>query len=344
MRTKYLVFCLILATPLGAQITSRSSSGSASRLSAPSLGAGASPLSETWTVGAGGVTASTLAQTDNSAPLKIVAATTGSYGVALGTAAAGQTVEVARYGTVNCLADTGGATAGHLAVIGTGTVIYCRDSGQTASASIPIGTLIVGVFRSSAGAGVNALVELTPDHYGTQVTGGGGGGAWGSITGTLSSQTDLQTALNGKQASLGYTAESTGNKDAASGYAGLDAGGKLKASEAPNWTAFPAPGTSVTLSGNSEIFVCTGACTVSVPVPSAGVQYCVVNDDNASSAITLSALGSAAMYETQGRTGYGTAGTGTMVSSGQAGDSICIVGRDSTHYLTVASTGSWTAN
>lgn len=30
-------------------------------------------------------------------------------------------------------------------------------------------------------------------------TGGGGGGTWGSITGTLSAQTDLQTALNGKQ-------------------------------------------------------------------------------------------------------------------------------------------------
>lgn len=29
---------------------------------------------------------------------------------------------------------------------------------------------------------------------------GGGGGAWGSITGTLSSQTDLQTALDAKQA------------------------------------------------------------------------------------------------------------------------------------------------
>jgi hypothetical protein len=342
MRTKYLVFCLILATPLAAQITSRSSSGSASKLSAPSLGAGASPLSETWTVGAGGVTASTLVQTDNSAPLKIVAAATGSYGVALGTAAAGQTVEVARYGTVNCLADTGGATAGHLVVIGTGTVTYCKDSSQTASASVPIGTRLVGVFRSSAAAGANALVELTPDHYGTQVS--GGEGAWGSITGTLSSQTDLQTALNGKQASLGYTAESSANKDAASGYAGLDAGGKLKTSEAPNWTAFPAPGTSVTLSGNSEIFVCTGACTITVPAPSAGVQYCVMNDDNASSAITLAALGSAAMYETQGRTSYGTAGTGTMVSSGQAGDSICIVGRDSTHYLTVASTGSWTAN
>jgi len=33
------------------------------------------------------------------------------------------------------------------------------------------------------------------------VPAGGGGGAWGSITGTLSSQTDLQTALNAKAAS-----------------------------------------------------------------------------------------------------------------------------------------------
>ena len=33
-------------------------------------------------------------------------------------------------------------------------------------------------------------------------TTGGGGSAWGSITGTLSNQTDLDTALNGKQATL----------------------------------------------------------------------------------------------------------------------------------------------
>jgi len=32
--------------------------------------------------------------------------------------------------------------------------------------------------------------------------GGGGGASWGSITGTLSAQTDLQTALNGKQDTL----------------------------------------------------------------------------------------------------------------------------------------------
>jgi hypothetical protein len=54
-------------------------------------------------------------------------------------------------------------------------------------------------------------------------TGGGigGGGTWGSITGTLSSQTDLQTALNGKQATLGFTPENVANKGAANGYAPL---------------------------------------------------------------------------------------------------------------------------
>ena len=38
--------------------------------------------------------------------------------------------------------------------------------------------------------------------------GGGGSTAWGSITGTLSDQTDLQTALNGKQAAGSYAAAS----------------------------------------------------------------------------------------------------------------------------------------
>ncbi len=64
-----------------------------------------------------------------------------------------------------------------------------------------------------------------------------GGGAWGSITGSLSSQTDLQTALNAKQASLGFTPENVANKDTASGYAGL-AGGLLKvATECPAATS-----------------------------------------------------------------------------------------------------------
>jgi hypothetical protein len=53
----------------------------------------------------------------------------------------------------------------------------------------------------------------------------GGGGTWGGIGGTLSDQTDLQTALNAR--------ELTARKDQANGYAGLDSTGKVPASELP---------------------------------------------------------------------------------------------------------------
>lgn len=53
---------------------------------------------------------------------------------------------------------------------------------------------------------------FTRSLFGSQ-SGGGGGGTWGSITGTLSDQTDLQSALNAKQATSG--------KDATGGYVGL---------------------------------------------------------------------------------------------------------------------------
>ena len=126
-------------------------------------------LSETWTVGSGGVTANTLVQTDSSAPSKIVTATTGVYGIAQSTAASG-TVQVARYGTIPCITDTGGATAGDLVIIGTGTVSYCKDSGQTSSSAISTTARIVGVFRSTAVAAATALVELTPAHFGTNIS------------------------------------------------------------------------------------------------------------------------------------------------------------------------------
>lgn len=103
-------------------------------------------------------------------------------------------------------------------------------------------------------------------------------------------------------------------------------------------------GTSVTLTAPRQYFVCTSTCTITVPVPAAGYEFCVMNDDNVATVITLSAIGSSARYENTARTAYGTAGTGTFVSSGAAGDKVCLLGRDSTHYLTASFTGSWTAN
>ena len=106
----------------------------------------------------------------------------------------------------------------------------------------------------------------------------------------------------------------------------------------------PTPGATCTFTANSTYCVCTTTCTITVPVPAAGYQFCAANDDNVSTVITMSAIGSSARYEATARTGYGTAGTGTFVSGGAVGDFACLLGRDSTHYLTLSSKGTWVAN
>jgi hypothetical protein len=106
----------------------------------------------------------------------------------------------------------------------------------------------------------------------------------------------------------------------------------------------PTPGTAATLVGPRSYYICTGTCTVTLPTPAAGDEFCVQNDDNVTTVITLAALGGSAAYENSGRTGYGTPGSGTYTSGGAAGDKICLLGRDSTHYLTQTTTGTWTAH
>jgi len=115
----------------------------------------------------------------------------------------------------------------------------------------------------------------------------------------------------------------------------------LTASQIPA-VNLPAPGATCTFTANSTICIATTTATITVPVPAAGYQFCVMNDDNVSTVITLSAIGSSARYENTARTAYGTAGTGTFVSGGAVGDAVCLVGRDSTHYLTVSYSGNWT--
>jgi len=106
-------------------------------LSSPSLGQAPSPITETFTSGALGVTQYTLVALDGSNPSKAVAATSSSaYGIAQTNQIAGNSVEVARYGTTYCVADTGGTMAGDLATIGTGTTVDCKDTGQTTASSL----------------------------------------------------------------------------------------------------------------------------------------------------------------------------------------------------------------
>ena len=135
---------------------------------------------------------------------------------------------------------------------------------------------------------------------------------------------------------------STSGSPASAQPAFTDISGTAAAAQIPA-TSF-ATGTSVSLTAPREYYICTSTCTVTPPVPAAGYAFCVRNDDNVSTVITLAGLGSSAMYENTANTAYGTAGTGTLVSGGAAGDSVCIVGRDATHYLTVSFNGAWNVN
>jgi hypothetical protein len=93
-----------------------------------------------------------------------------------------------------------------------------------------------------------------------------------------------------------------------------------------------------------EYFFCTTAtaCSVTLPVPAAGYEFCVRSDNNVSTAITIAARTSI-LYEKADRTGWGTAGN--SISSGAAvTNQICVIGYDATHYAIMSSVGTWTNN
>jgi hypothetical protein len=106
-------------------------------------------------------------------------------------------------------------------------------------------------------------------------------------------------------------------------------------------------GTTHTMGGANgprEYWYCTGTCSVTMPVPAAGQEYCIANNIAVTSVITMLGIGSSARYPKTDSSAYGTAGTGTMVSGGAAGDKICLVGLDSTHFNLGSYAGTWTVN
>lgn len=103
---------------------------------------------------------------------------------------------------------------------------------------------------------------------------------------------------------------------------------------------FATPGSSHSFSGNTDFFVCTTTCTVTPPTPTAGgQQYCARNDNNVTTVITFAAI-SGVQYETTAFTSYKTANT-SIVSGGAAGDKLCVISRDATHYLVASYNGTW---
>ena len=102
-------------------------------------------------------------------------------------------------------------------------------------------------------------------------------------------------------------------------------------------------GTSRTLANAAEIVICTVTSTVTPPASAtAGMQFCVQNDDNVATVITLAAVTNV-QYEATARTSYGTANH-TMTSGGAVKDQMCMVAISTTKCNTFSSVGTWTNN
>ena len=128
--------------------------------------------------------------------------------------------------------------------------------------------------------------------------------------------------------------------------AGVLSDSALVAAEIPAVATVVNSGSITVPAGNSVLVICTSTCAVPVPVPVVGYQLCAKNIAGGTTIITFNALGSSAMYPKSDDSGYGTAGTGTMVSTAVAGNKVCLIGRDSTHYElgAINASANWTVN
>jgi hypothetical protein len=109
-------------------------------------------------------------------------------------------------------------------------------------------------------------------------------------------------------------------------------------------TVVSTSGSPYTMTGQTGFYWnnSSGAFTWQLNIPVANVQYCYANYPGKTSALTIkSTTGVYISYKGV----IGTVTTGTLVSSGAAGDAICLVGIDSTHYAAMgAGYGTWTNN
>ena len=101
----------------------------------------------------------------------------------------------------------------------------------------------------------------------------------------------------------------------------------------------PTPGSGATLVAPRSYYICTTTCSITLPTPAAGDEFCVRNDTNVSTVITFAAI-SGVQFENTNFTSYKTANT-SIVSGGAAGDKLCVLGRDATHYLVASFIGTW---
>lgn len=103
--------------------------------------------------------------------------------------------------------------------------------------------------------------------------------------------------------------------------------------------------TGHTMTAPREYFLCSTAttCNVTLPIPATGNEFCIRMDDNVSANIVLSNITNV-YFENPARTGFGSVSHGLKTTTGTVTNQICVLGRDTTHYVVMSLTGDWGAN
>jgi hypothetical protein len=232
-----------------------------------------------------------IAQIKAQSPVQSVAGKTGTVVLSASDIGSG-TVDDTEYGYLN------GVTSAIQTQLNTKQSTLSLTTTGTSGAATLIGSTLNIPQYSGGTSGVTQIVAGTnvtiSPTGGTGVvtinsTGGSGGTTWGSITGTLSSQTDLQTALDGKVDENAAITASTKTKITYDSKGLVTAGSDLSASDIPS--GIDASKISTGVISNAEFDYLNGL-TDNIQTQFTGKQDVLVSATNIKTINSTSLLGS----------------------------------------------------
>jgi hypothetical protein len=198
---------------------------------------------------------------------------------------------------------------------------------------------------------VPGTLYTCPVDGGSYALANGGFATWGSITGTLSNQTDLQNALNLKaNLSSNLSVFATGGNIAPAQVLATGIVDGVAPVTVTTGTTFNIGSTYNSGYYFNQEATAGTAVVGTLPATATGKQYCVFNSivsgTGAPDTGTITVYPPASSYVILNGVinTIGGGGTHGVASSGAAADAACFVAIDSTHWNVNVLKGTWTAN